>query len=49
MAQDLSRLGASLPEIQNAGRWKDPRMPASYIGVNCNRGETVMMKYSKYL
>ena len=31
MAQDLARLGASLPQIQAAGRWKGPQMPAYYI------------------
>ena len=49
MVQDLARLGALLTGIQDAGRWKDPSMPARYIGANGNRGETAMLKYSKFL
>ena len=49
MVQDLARLGALLTGIQDAGRWKDPSMPARYIGANRNGGETAMLKYSKFL
>ena len=48
MAQDLARLGASLPEIQNTGRWKSPTMPALYIR-NIKAGEAAVAKYSKWL
>ena len=48
MAQDLARLGASLPEIQNTGRWKSPTMPALYIR-NIKAGESAVAKYSKWL
>jgi site-specific recombinase XerD len=30
MAQDLTRQGASLPELMQAGRWQSPAMPARY-------------------
>lgn len=30
MTQDLARFGASTPELQTAGRWRDPKMPARY-------------------
>ena len=30
-AQDLAAKGAGLPELQAAGRWSDPGMPARYI------------------
>jgi integrase len=30
MAQDLARFGASVTELQNAGRWADTKMPARY-------------------
>jgi site-specific recombinase XerD len=30
MAQDLARFGASVTDLQNAGRWADPKMPARY-------------------
>lgn len=30
MSQDLTRTGATLPELQQAGRWKSPTMPARY-------------------
>jgi len=30
MAQDLTADGASLPELQQAGRWSSPAMPARY-------------------
>lgn len=31
MAQDLARIGGTLPQIMAAGRWKSPVMPAYYI------------------
>ena len=30
MAQDLSAVGAELPEIMTVGRWEIPTMPARY-------------------
>lgn len=30
MSLDLTRTGATLPELQQAGRWKSPAMPARY-------------------
>ena len=29
-AQSLARRGATLPQLQTAGRWKSPLMPAAY-------------------
>ena len=48
MAQDLARLGALLPEIQNAGRWSDPSMPARYIR-SIDTGKSAVAKYSRFL
>ena len=48
MAQDLARLGASLPEMQNAGRWKDSRMPALYCR-NMAAKESAVAKYKEFL
>ena len=48
MAQDLARLGALLPEIQDAGRWSDPSMPARYIR-SIDAGKSAVAKYSKFL
>lgn len=39
MAVDLAQAGTGLPEIQNAGRWKSPTMPAHYIrGITAGQG-----------
>jgi integrase len=39
MAQDLAQAGASLVDLQNAGRWKSPAMPARYTeGQDAKRG-----------
>ena len=48
MAQDLARLGASLPQIQEAGRWKDPKMPADYIR-SIHSGHTAVAKLEEFL
>ena len=48
MVQDLARLGALLPEIQNAGRWSDPSMPARYIR-SIDTGKSAVAKYSRFL
>ena len=48
MAQDLARLGASLPEMQNAGRWHSPNMPALYIR-SIDAGKSAVAKYSEFL
>ena len=39
MAVDLAQSGTGLPEIQQAGRWESPRMPAHYIrGITAGQG-----------
>ena len=39
MAVDLAQTGTGLPEIQQAGRWKSPDMPAHYIrGITAGHG-----------
>ena len=39
MAVDLAQTGAGLPEIQQAGRWESPEMPAYYIrGITAGQG-----------
>ena len=39
MAVDLAQSGTGLPEIQQAGRWKSPKMPAHYIrGITAGQG-----------
>ena len=48
MAQDLARLGASLPEMQNAGRWKNPSMPALYCR-SIDASESAVAKFSEFL
>ena len=48
MVHDLARLGALLPEIQNAGRWSDPSMPARYIR-SIDTGKSAVAKYSRFL
>ena len=47
MAQDLSGLGASLPEMMNAGRWKSPEMVALYCR-NIAAKESAVAKYKEY-
>ena len=43
-AQDLAAAGASLVEMQIAGRWSSPGMPARYAAaVNC--GRSAVAKY----
>ncbi len=57
MVQDLARLGALLTEIQDAGRWKDPSMPARYIrGIDTryirwgiDAGHSAVARYSEFL
>ena len=48
MAQDLERLGASLPQIQAAGRWKGPQMPAYYIR-SISSGHSAVAKLEEFL
>ena len=39
MAQDLTSAGVELPALMNAGRWKNPKMPARYTeGQAAGRG-----------
>ena len=39
MAVDLAQTGTGLPEIQQAGRWESPNMPARYIrGIAAGQG-----------
>ena len=46
MAVDLAQSGTGLPEIQNAGRWKSPNMPARYIrGITAGQG--AVARYSQ--
>ena len=33
MSQDLAAAGFALPELMTAGRWKSPRMPSRYTGL----------------
>ena len=47
MAQDLARLGASLPQIQAAGRWKGPQMPADYIR-SISSGHSAVAKFEEF-
>ena len=48
MVQDLSRLGASLVEIQHAGRWQSPKMLGHYIR-SISTGCSAVAKYQKFL
>ena len=46
MAVDLAQSGTGLPEIQNAGRWQSPNMPARYIrGISAGQG--AVARYSQ--
>ena len=46
MAVDLAQSGTGLPEIQNAGRWQSPNMPARYIrGITAGQG--AVARYSQ--
>ncbi|MCY4224295.1 MAG: tyrosine-type recombinase/integrase [Bacteroidetes bacterium] len=45
-AQSLAQRGASLVEMQEAGRWKSPSMPASYSrGQRAARGAVARLRY----
>ena len=47
-AQSLATAGASLTEMQIAGRWKDARMPAHYArGELAGRGAVARLRYGK--
>ena len=47
-AQSLATAGASLAEMQIAGRWKDARMPAHYArGELAGRGAVARLRYGK--
>ena len=46
MAQDLVRAGATIAQIQIAGRWESPRMPAHYArGELAGRGAVARLIY----
>ena len=49
MVQDLARLGASLPQIQAAGRWKGPQMPADYIRSIRSGHTAAVEKFEEFL
>lgn len=45
-AQSLAEAGASLVDMQNAGRWADPRMPSHYSAAErANRGAVARFRY----
>ena len=45
-AQSLAEAGASVVDMQNAGRWADPRMPGHYSeGQRAGRGAVARLKY----
>jgi len=46
VAQDLARAGGTLVELQEAGRWSNPSMPARYSSrVNARRGAVARLLY----
>ena len=45
-AQSLAAAGASVVDMQNAGRWADPRMPSHYSAAErANRGAVARFRY----
>ena len=47
-AESLAQRGATLIEMQNAGRWKDPKMPAHYTQSEmAERGAVARLRYGK--
>ena len=47
-AQSLARRGASLVELQQAGRWTSPNMPGRYVrGQLARRGPVARIRYKK--
>ena len=47
-AQSLARRGATLVELQQAGRWTSPRMPGRYVrGQLADRGPVARIRYKK--
>ena len=47
-AQSLARRGASLVELQQAGRWTSPHMPGRYVrGQLASRGPVARIRYRK--
>ena len=45
-AQSLAEAGASVVDMQNAGRWADPRMPGHYSeGQRAGRGAVARLRY----
>lgn len=47
-AQSLARVGASVVEMQVAGRWKSPRMPAEYARKElAGRGAVARLRYGR--
>ena len=47
MAQDLAKAGASLVDLQNAGRWKSPAMPGRYTERQSVKGGAVARFYQR--
>lgn len=47
MARDLSRAGIELPRLMNAGRWRNPSMPAHYTR-NETAGRGAVAQYHGY-
>ena len=47
-AQSLARRGATLPQLQTAGRWKSPSMPASYCrNEEAGTGAMARLRYGR--
>lgn len=47
-AESLAQGGATLVEMQNAGRWKDPKMPSHYAKSEmAERGAVARLRYGK--
>ncbi len=47
-AQSLALRGASLVELQQAGRWTSPRMPGRYVrGQHASRGPVARIRYGR--
>ena len=47
-AVSLAQAGASVVDMQTAGRWRDPKMPAHYASAElAERGAIARFKYGK--
>ena len=44
MTADLAAHGATLPQLQRAGRWASPKMPAVYAG-DVAAGNSIVAKF----